>query len=234
MMVTDIAKHLFKHMPSGKDLTIKFNEAYSGHSIVEEGEIGCKVIEKIFGSTIAGHRHQIKSLRIEAMSFRTAGVILPTILPFENLEHLKLINCKYTDRLCASITPLELCLRSFQNQRAHCGRQEGAIDAFVKSLRPLRKLRLSSGWSSKNSFGMCDWSSLIPHAHELNCLDLDDYEPIIVAFSGTGRPLLDFDRFCSRASKLQQLSIKSPDLSTRHWKDAQGLQALLVWHCRSM
>lgn len=223
-------------MPAVKNLTIKLRNAGPDLSMRRAGETGRKVVEKMFGSTMSSHRSQkLRFLRIESMSFEIAGNILPAVLSLEHLDHLHLINCKHTSRLCENIMPLGLSLHSFHNQGAHCGPQEGAINAFVKSLRLLRKLRLSCDDDSEiSSFDMCEWSSLIPHANELHCLDFDDYEPRIVAFSGTRRPLLDFDLFCSRASKLQQLSIKSPSLSTYRWKEVGGLQSLLVWHPQSM
>lgn len=221
-----MARHLLNHMPLLTELDIKHTPV---HPPEDASEAGRRVINDLFDPTSASRRHQkFKRLRIEDMSFEVAGAILPTVLPLGNLEHLHLIRCRYTNRLCESIAQLQLCLRSFHNQSSHEDPRTGVMDAFVKSLRDLRGLRLSRRSFGTGGYETCDFASLLPHAHELRYLELDDYEPWEEVFTNTRRSLTDFSTFCSRASQLQQLALQSPSLAEVNWKAPHGLQDFLV------
>jgi hypothetical protein len=197
----------------------------------DKGETGRKVINKVFSSANTNHnRLKVKILRIEGMSLKSAGVTLPTVLSFEGLEQLHLFRCRYTSRLCETLAELKLGLKVFCDQLAYNTPNPGTVDAFLASLRYLRVLRLSRDWRSLEDYELCDWPSLLPCAHELRSLDLDEYDPGPdgVLFLDTRRSLPGFQTFCDRASQLQQLSMRSPGLEKIHWDATHGLKAVLV------
>lgn len=229
----DIAKQLLDHMPLVTSLSIKLSRACLDRTMGGKGETGRAVVNKIFGSANPSDRRlKLKRLRIEWMSFKSAGIILPTLLPLEKLEHLHLFKCRYTSRLFESLTELKLRLVSVCDQRAYSnGPSLNILDVFLKSMQPqLRKLRLSRDCRSNGGFKTCDWPSLVPHAHELRCLELDDWKPGTqnALFSETRRSLSGFSEFCDGASQLQQLSMNSPGLEEVYWDKRDGLQDFLV------
>jgi hypothetical protein len=227
----DIAGQLYSHMPLVKNMTITLNDDRLDGTMGGKGETGRGVIDKIFGSPDTSHaRAKIRNLRLEGMSLKSAAVILPALLPLDELEHLHLLRCRYTSRFCESLAELNLCLKAFCDQQAYNVRSPGTMDAFLNSLRCLRTLRLSRDWRSSSDFESCDWPSLLPCASELLSLDLDDHEPGPdgVLFLDTRRSLPGFRVFCDRASQLQQLAMRSPGLEETHWNAPHGLKAFLV------
>jgi hypothetical protein len=227
----DIAGQLFSHMPLVTTVAITLSNEWLDHTMGGKGETGCKVINKVFSSAnTINNRPKLKVLRIEGMSLKSAGVSLPTILPLEGLQQLHLFRCRYTSRLCESLTELKLRLKVFCDQRAYNTPSPGTVDAFLSSLRYLRVARLSRDWRSLSDFEPCDWPSLLPCANELRTLDLDEHKPGPdgVLFQDTRRSLPGFQTFCGRASQLQQLSMRSPGLEKNHWGAAHGLEAILV------
>ena len=230
----DIAGQLFSRMPLVTNVSITLSNASLDHKMGDQREAGCKVLNKIFGSTNTSHgRLQVRVLRIQGISFRSAGAVLPTVLPLEGLEQLHLFSCKYTSRLCESLAELKLHLKVFCDQRAYNPPRPGTVDAFLKSLGHLRILRLSRDWRSLSDFESCDWPSLLPCAHELRMLDLNEHKPGPdgVLFLDTRRSLPGFQTFCDRASQLQQLSMRSPGLEKFHWDATHGLEAVLESLC---
>lgn len=227
----DIAGQLLSYMPLVTSVGITLSSAWLDHTMGDQSEVGCKVLNKIFGPSDTSHdRLKVRVLRIQGISFRSAGVVLPTVLPLETLEHLHLFSCKYTSRLCESLAKLQLHLKVFCDQRAYNPPRPGTVDAFLKSLRCLRVLRLSRDWRSLSDFEPCDWPSLLPCAHELRSLDLNEYKPgpDAVLFLDTRRSLPGFQTFCDRASQLQQLSMRSPGLEKTYWGANHGLDAVLA------
>lgn len=211
----DIAGELFSHMPLVTTVAITLSNGWLDHTMGDQGETGRKVINKVFSSAnTIQNRLKVRILRIEGMSLKSAGVTLPTVLPLEGLEQLHLFSCRYTSRLCASLAGLKLHLKVLCDQRAYNEPSPGTVDAFLTSLRWLRVLRLSRDWRSTSDFEPCDWPSLLPCAHELRSLDLDEHDPGPdgILFLDTRRSLPGFKTFCDRASQLQQLSMRSPGL----------------------
>ena len=227
----DIAGQLFSHMPLVTNVALTLCNKCLDHTNGDQSEAGCKVLNKIFGSSKTNHdRLKVRVLRIEGLSFKSAGVVLPSILPLEGLEQLYLFNCRYTSRLCESLAELSLHLKVFCDQHAYNTPRLATVDTFLKSLRYLRVLRLSRDWRSLSDFEPCDWPSLFPCAPELRSLDLNEHKhgPDGLLFLNTRRSLPGFQTFCDRASQLQQLSMRSPGLEKNHWGAAHGLEAVLV------
>lgn len=227
----DIAGQLLSQMPLVTTVAITLSDFWLDHTMGGKGETGRQVINKIFSSANTNpNRLKVKILRIEGMSLKSAGVTLPTVLSLEGLEQLHLFLCRYTSRLCESLAELKLRLKMFCDQRAYNTPNPGTLDAFLTSLQYLRVLRLSRDWRSLDNYELCDWPSLLPCAHELRSLDLDEHDPGPdgVLFLDTRRSLPGFQSFCDRASQLQQLSMRSPGLEKIHWDAAHGLKAVLV------
>ena len=218
-------------------VAITLNGTWLDPTTGNKSEVGRYVIHKIFGSpNTSRSRLKLRVLCIDGMSLKSAGVLLPTVLPLENLEHLHLFRCKFTGRLYEGLTELKLRLKSFRDQRANNKPSSGIVDSFLASLRSLRNLRLSINGRYSIDYEPCDWPSLLLHAHELRSLDLDDYKPGPggVLFVDTRRSLSGFQAFCDRASQLQQLSTRSPGLEATHQNLPHGLNAFLVrFECRS-
>jgi len=224
-----VAKQLFENMPSVTSLSIKLSSARLDRTIGGKCETGRKIIVKIFDSTNASRPHQkLKRLRIERMSFKSAGFILPTVLPLDELEHLHLFRCRYTNRLCESLSQLKLRLKSYCDLRAYNVSNPGAYDTSMRSIQPLRKLRLSCDQADSTGWDSCDWASFLPHANELRCLDLRDNDPARPLFATTRRSLAGFRSFCANASHIQQLSINGPSLQENQWDMPRGMDAFLV------
>ena len=216
-------------MPSVTSLSIKLNNPRLDLTMGGKGEVGNRVVSKLFDSASPSHSHQkLKRLRIERMSFKTAGSTLPTMLPLDDLEHLFLFSCSHTDRLCENISHLNLRLKSYCDLRAHKTSYPGAYDTFLKSLQSLHKLRLSCDGVDVDDWHPCDWPALLPHASELRCLDLRDSDPSLPFLAATRGSLTGFRSFCMTASHLQQLSINGPSLREETWDMPRGLDAFLV------
>jgi hypothetical protein len=219
----DIAGQLFSRMPLVTNVAITLSNELLDLTMGDKDETGREVINKIFSpSNSDDTRLQVKILRIEGMSLKSAGPVLPTIL--------HMFRCRYTSRLCESLAELNLHLKVFCDQRAYNTPSHGIVDTFLKSLQYLRVLRLSRDWRSLCDYESCDWPSLLPCAHELRSLDLDEHKPGPdgVLFLDTRRSLSGFQTFCGRASCLQQLSMRSPGLEKIHWDATHGLEAVLV------
>lgn len=226
----DIASQLYARMPVVINLAIKLKVAYADRLNGVVGEVSRKVIHTIFKpANMTQRRQNLKRLRVEGMSFELASVDSAFLHQLERLENLHLIDCRYTNRLCAELCQLKLGLRSFRNQRGHIeGGSTDVLKTFIKSLRLLRDLRLSCSWQHTVASGMCDYLSLVPHAHELRCLYLENDDVRRVAPAITEESLSDFHAFCSHASELQQLSIEGPCLREEDWNTPLGLQTFLV------
>jgi hypothetical protein len=88
-----------------------------------------------------------------------------------------------------------------------------SVDAFLKSIPPLRQLRIAqSKFANGAQIESFDWTVLTAHAPKLRCLELDHFERWSEIFVDTTRNLPDFLAFCKSASNLQQLSIVGPKI----------------------
>jgi len=228
----DVARQLLERMLSVTSLSLKLSDSRLDQYLGSKREAAEKVVARIFGSANSSHPHRkLKRLRIENMSFNTSGSTLPTVLPLDNLEHLFLFRCGHTDRLCENISHLKLRLKSFCDLRAYGTSHSGAYDTFLKSLQPLHKLRISYNEVKTDKQSACDWSSILPHADELRCLDLRDSDQSLPFLAATRGSLTGFLSFCMNASHLQQLSINGPSLREETWDMPRGLDAFLVSQC---
>lgn len=225
----DVARQLLERMLSVTSLSLKLSNSRLDQTMGGKGDVAQRVVAKIFGSAKPSHPHlKLKRLRIENMSFKTSGSTLPTVLPPDDLEHLFLFACVYTDRLCENISHFKLRLKSFCDLRAHKTCYSGAYDTFLKSLQPLHKLRLSCSGINKEKWSACNWSSILPHANALRCLDLRDSDQSLPFLAATRGSLTGFRSFCMTATHLQHLSINGPSLREETWDMPRGLDAFLV------
>ena len=228
----DVARQLLTRMLFVTSLSLKFSISRLDQTMGGKGEVAEKIVAKIFGSADPSCPHRkLKRLRIEDMSFKTSGSTLPTVLPLDDLEHLFLSRCAHTDRLCESISHLKLRLKTFCDLRAYKTSYSGAYDTFLKSLQPLHKLRISYDGIETDKQSACDWSSILPHANELRCLDLRDSDQSLPFLATTRGSLAGFLSFCTNALHLQQLSINGPSLREETWDMPRGLDAFLVSQC---
>lgn len=198
-------------------------------------EAGRHVINTLFSSKNATHIGlKLRRLRIRSMAFCDAGTILPTVLPCEGLEHLHLLNCSHTDRLCESLSQLKLSLRSFcdEGHDAHRGDHHAA---FLKSLPPLQTIRLT-GYYRLATMGHegSPWPVFVPHASSLRCLEIGECYLNQNSITSKGKVPASFEEFCASASNLQQLSITGPEIEKSTWAATGGLHAVLVRRHRSI
>lgn len=223
------AARLLEHMPSITSLTIQLRSDRDVYSMGDIHEVGKMIVNTLFNagnSTRVRHCPNLRLLRIQNLSFRYAGAILPTVLALESLEHLHLLQCQHTNRFCESLSRLGLNLQSFCDRCSDNPPYPGAVDTFIRSLAPLRKFRIMSR-PDRLEYEVCDWTALISHAPKLRCLELYDYHPF-KPFLKTKRKLHDFKAFCESASQLQQLAMQGPRIEKYTWMVSHGLHAFLV------
>lgn len=191
-------------------------------------ETGREVVKTLFPPGYANTlRAKLRRLRIEFMSIRLAGAILPNVVPLDELKHLHLLRCNETDHFCDSLSRLNLTLESFCDEYSE-STQLGMMEAFLTALHPLQELRVTS-WRYSLGSERFDWPSLMPHAADLQRLEVCDHTPFRSGpFVATTRTLSTFKAFCERASSLQQLSMLGPAIEKIYWKSAHGLDAYLV------
>lgn len=225
------ARILVDRMTSVTRLTITMNS----HRHTMDGLLSdaCgEVVNTMFASGNAFSRgHKLKRLRLENMWLQEIGITLPKVLPFDGLTHLQLYNCSQTNILCETLSQLDLDLQSFCAEHIKDPPRPGAIDGFLRSLPPLRQLRITHHDRirlNEKEVESFDWTALMVHAPNLRCLDLDDFTAKSELFIDTTRNLPDFLAFCKSASDLQQLSIIGPELSKAAWSTPYGLHTLLV------
>jgi hypothetical protein len=223
---------LLGRMSSVTSLSITLKAPALDSSMGNAYSAGREVINTLFPPDYATHpRAKLKRLRIASMSFHSAGTILPTVIPLNELKHLHLLKCADTERLYESLAQLTLTLLSFCDERC-ASLDEGAMDTFLKSLAPLQKLRIISQISAVG-FEKFAWSTLLPHAPELRCLEVGDYRPRnSESFMETRRTVPAFQTLCDRTSGLQYLSMLGPAIERYDWKSTCGLDAFLVSQCR--
>jgi hypothetical protein len=226
-----IARLLFERLTFVTRLDIRTVE-YSGYTLISAG-VGSKVISAVFGSGKAFlRRSKLTHLSLEGMDFSAVGTTLAQVLPFGDLTHLHLYQCQQTDALCESLSRLKMRLQSFSDVCFYnpiLVRRRGAVDAFLKSIPPLRQLRMTQTQLGRNGeVESFDWKALATHAPGLRCLDLGDFKLENTIFIDTTRNLPDFLAFCKSASDLQQLSIIGPEIEKTAWSTPHGLFALLV------
>jgi hypothetical protein len=106
------------------------------------------------------HTTKVRHLRLEGVVFYGVGTSLPEVFPFDDLSHLHLHRCVSTGVLCESLGRLKLNLQSFCND-SPCNRSPpDAVDAFLKSIPPLRQLRIAqSKFANGAQVESFDWTS---------------------------------------------------------------------------
>jgi hypothetical protein len=187
-------------------------------------------ITTIFAAGSAfGRTTKVRHLRLEGVTFYEMRTSLPEVFPFDDLSHLHLYRCVSTDLLCKSLGRLKMDLQSFCDE-GPCNRSRpGALDAFLRSMLPLRQLRIvQNKFANGTEIEGFDWTALTTHAPKLRCLELDDFEPWSEIFFDTTRNPPDFLTFCKSASDLQQLSIIGPKIEKAAWSCPYGLYTLIV------
>lgn len=219
---------LLERMTSLTSLSIKLECDLLDHSMGCRCATGQEVVNTLFGAGYAtSPRARLRRLRIESMSFRYAGAILPTVLPLDQLEYLHLLSCSRTDRLYESLSQLDLTLQSFCDEH-YSSVHGGAMVSFLRSLAPLEKLRVTRNVRT-DGHEESAWSEIMPHASKLRCLEVGDHEPPTDAsFFNTRRTLPEFWAFCRTASNLEQLSMLGPQIESTTWDSARGLNVFLV------
>jgi hypothetical protein len=219
---------LLQRMPSVTSLSITLSTPYLGNFGGDKSAAGREVISALFGPDYATQPHaKLKRLRITSISFQSAGTILPTVVPLDQLEHLHLSQCQDTEPLYESLSQLNLSMKSFCDMSNNSLGRE-AMRAFLKLLSPVQKLRASDELYMHGG-DRFDWSTLVSHAPELRFLEVADCR------SDPDEPFMDekttlpaFRTFCSHASRLQQLSMIGPSIEPETWDCTLGLNAFLV------
>lgn len=219
---------LLGRMFSVTSLSITLKNRHLGGIVGGASETGREVIKTLFPPGYANHlRAKLRRLRIEFMSIRLAGAILPDVVPLDELKHLHLLRCSETDQLCNSLSRLNLTLESFCDECSE-STQPGMMKGFLTALHPLQELRVTS-WHYTLGCERFDWPSLMPHAADVQRLVVCDHTPFRSdSFMATTRTIPAFKAFCERASSLRQLSMTGPAIENIYWKSARGLDAYLV------
>lgn len=214
-------------------LIIQLNQEALDYDMGHWGEAGREVINTLFASSNTAHdRLKLRRLRIHRMSFHDAGAILPTVLPCNGLEHLHLCQCTYTDRLCESLSQLNMTLRSFTDE-GHDAQRVDAHAIFLKALSPLQSLHLTGLYRTATSgHDGFPWSMIVPHATSLRRLEIHEYFMGQSDTTSKRNLPLHFGAFCMNASSLQQLSMAGPEIEKSTWRSDDGLCALLVGQSR--
>jgi hypothetical protein len=224
-----LARLLFERMTSVMQLTITIGWLHSGWDNTMHGP-ELEVANTLFAAGNAFRRStKVTHLRLESMDIRELWQTLPKVFPFSSLTHLQLWNCYGTNLLCESLSKLKLDLHSYCDEDTNSPPRPGAVDAFLRSLPPLRQLRQTqSRRYNRSELESFDWTALMTHASSLRCLDLGDSNTYGQLFIDTKRTLSGFRSFCENASDLQQLSIVGPKTEKVAWSSPYGLHILLV------
>lgn len=220
---------LLEQTVSVTNLSIELNNDALDYGIGRRGEAGREIVNTLFASSKAAHHGlKLRRLRIRRMSFFDAGTTLPTVLQCDTLEHLHLRQCGHADRLCESLSQLNLTLRSFTDE-GHDVQREDAHAMFLKSLSPLQSLHLTGLYhAATKGYEGFPWPMMINHAPSLRCLEIKELFPDHIATTSNNEIPLSFEAFCASASNLQQLSMAGPEIEKDTWASADGLRALLV------
>lgn len=185
-----------------RSLAIVLNDTMLDFGASDSGAAGLAVINSIFDSgNVSRSCPGLRRLRIQSLSFKSISFILPTVLTLNCLEILQLFECRDTNRLYETLSQLKPPLHTFSDERFYNGQFQHADKSFLKSLAPLRTLRISAERGSPRSDTLA-WSALMPHASQIEILEVDDWSTTVGNFRGTRAvPLLA--EFCERASRLQ-------------------------------
>lgn len=210
-------------------LAIELNNDALDYDIGRRGEAGREVVNALFASSKAAHCGlKLRRLHIHRMSFFHAGAILPTVLQCNALEHLHLHQCSHTDRLCESLSQLNLTLRSLVDE-GHDAQREDAHAIFLKSLSPLQSLHLTGSYhAATKGHEEFPWPTIVSHASSLKCLEIKELFLGHRNTASNNKIPLSFDAFCASASNLQQLSMAGPEFEKVTWASTDGLFAFLV------
>jgi hypothetical protein len=138
------AGSLLGRMTSVTSLAVTLKARHFGGIRGGASETGREVVTTLFPPANANPlRVKLRRIRIESMSFRLAGVILPNVVPLDSLKHLYLLRYSDTDHLCESLSRLSLALESFCDERSTSPGQ-GKMEAFITSLGPLQEFRVTA------------------------------------------------------------------------------------------
>ncbi|KAM0719760.1 hypothetical protein Q7P37_003893 [Cladosporium fusiforme] len=180
------------------------------------------VTQKLFrNGNPASRCPNLKRLRFTSMSFFNYGAILPTMLTFNNLEHLQLINCDYTNCLWDILTQIKPPLQSFCDIGYKNGTWQPVCNKFLRTLEPLQKLRISSDRFMTEDSDAFSWAALYAHAKTLQCLEVNDNDFEDWPHEST-KVLPQFRRFCKRATQLEELAMYGPSVKASEEKYTKG------------
>lgn len=200
----------------------------------ERKATGLAVVNRLFGYSNAARRcPKLKCLRVEGLCLESSGVVLPTLLDIERLEHLQLAKCFHSNRLCEVLAQMRLRLKSFSDEVSCNDPVEGSTGVFLTSVGPLEKLRITSHPDTRE-FQAFSWNALMPHATKLRLLELNDWMPFSNPLDGENRTIAEFKSFCELAPQLQQLAIEGTCTDPFTWAKPHGLEGMLVRMCNGL
>jgi len=225
------ARMLLERTVCVTSLSIQLSTSTLDYGPGKELEAGRGSVGTLFASNDAVHRGpKLQRLRICSMSFSAAGAILPTVLACDGLQHLHLLCCSDTDKLCESLAPFKLKLRSFFDT-SHDADRKAAHAIFLQSLSCLRTLRLAGNSCALTpGFEGYLWPMIV--AHSLRSLDISELHVPKLDEANKSKFHHAFKALCTSASNLQQLSIADPEIKKNNWSPDNNLLPILVnWFC---
>lgn len=212
-----------------RSLSIVLENDRLDFSAKDSAAAGLAIITSLLGTSNTSRScPSLKSLHIQSLSFKSIGAILPTVLTLDHLEDLRLIKCLDTNRFYETLSLVKPPLNTFTDERSSNSPFHVTTNTLLRSLAPLRKLRISVERNTKVGETL-KWSSLLQHASRIEVLEINDWkiDPDGL-LEDTTLPALD--AFCKDASRLQQLSIQGPELDeyskSSYW--AQRAKVFLV------
>lgn len=162
-------------------------------------------------------RSWIRSLRLDAIDFDRGT--FPGLPGAQNLKHLQLVCCSSYDLFLQELTALSLNLDTLTIEEAGNGGGSFGTHAnnFIRSLSSLERVRLTLEADFERVRRLLDWSALHGCASVLRSLKLQ-YHSVLAPYP-SDENVLDFRRFCQKASSLEQLSISGIDLPMENFGD---------------
>lgn len=201
----------------------------------ESKPIACVAIKSIFSAAHA-HRGQLEltALSFDTISLADAGGLLQRFVNLEALQHLQLLRCEYVDPFLEHLAHKCSDLSSFALEHCLYHRDASAINDFIKAITPRRLvLKLEPNRPSRfGAQGMASFDTLLPFAHAIQCLILDDNNPnySVDGSVRTNGYSVNFQELCKSLQSLQQLNVASPPIEKRHWKLHGFLEFLIGAH----
>lgn len=237
-----VAAVMLDRAPKVTSLAIKLSDSElrnaSHISRYESKTIACVAIRSILGAAHA-HRGQLEliALSFDTIALADAGGLLQHFVNLEALQHLQLLRCEYVDPFLEHLAHECSDLSSFALEHCLYHRDASAINDFIKATTPRRLvLKLEPSRPSRfDAQGMASFDTLLPFAHAIQCLVLDDNNPNYSVHGPirTNGYSVKFQELCKSLQSLQQLSVASPPIEQKHCKLHGFLEFLVggLSHC---